>query len=294
MDKGIRGRATSEHMRRLAKNREVAAVVLRADSPGGDPLPSDLVAEATRKIKEEEKPVVVSQGDVAGSGGYWISMEGSKILTTPFTITGSIGVIGGWLWDTGVGEKTGFSADGVQRGKHSDLFTGIRFPVFGRLPTRNLTDEEKAEVREIFMELYGDFVGKVGAVRGIPEGEVRKVAEGRIWMGEDAIRKKLVDEIGGLTDAIAEAKKLAGIDPEEEVLFSEYPQRPRFVMPKLGGGPFARLFGSFLGAGEIEEESGGPGEGHDLRYLRALANAKGAPLALMPPEAIPEAWDGGE
>ncbi len=285
MDTGIRGRATSKHMRGLAKKGDVAAVVLRADSPGGDALPSDLVAEATRKIKENEKPVVVSQGDVAGSGGYWISMDGTKILTTPFTITGSIGVIGGWLWDEGVGEKTGFSADGVQRGDHSDLFTGIRFPMLGRLPTRNLTDEERETIRTLFMELYEGFVSKVAAGRGMTEAEVRPIGEGRIWMGEDAIERKLVDRIGGLTDAIAEAKALAGIDPEAEIILAEYPERPRFRMPKMGGGPLELLLSPFAKA-----SASGSEEDYDFLYLRSLAERKGAPLLLTPPETIPEGW----
>jgi protease-4 len=290
MDKGIRGRATSEHMRGLAKKRNVAAVVLRADSPGGDPLPSDLVAEATRKIKEEEKPVVVTQGDVAGSGGYWISMDGTKILTTPLTITGSIGVIGGWLWDTGVGERTGFSADGVQRGRHADLFTGIRFPVLGRLPTRNLTDEEKGRIHDIFMELYGGFVEKVAAGRGMTEEEVRAVGEGRIWMGEDAIERKLADRIGGLTDAVAEAKSLAGIGADEEIILTEYPARTRFQMPKIGGGPFARILAPFLPAPEAAALAGAEETDYDLFFLRSVARAEGSPLLLTPPEALPAEW----
>ncbi|RPJ45888.1 MAG: S49 family peptidase [Candidatus Latescibacterota bacterium] len=294
MDNGIRGRATSKHMRALAKDRDVAAVVLRADSPGGDPLPSDLVAEATRKIKEEEKPVVVSQGSVAASGGYWISMDGTKILTTPLTITGSIGVIGGWLWDAGVGEKTGFSADGVQRGRRSDLFTGIRFPMVGTLPTRNLTDEERGTIRDRFLELYGGFVRKVAAGRGIAEDDVRTIGEGRIWMGEDAIQRKLADEVGGLTDAIAEAKRLAGIEPDAEVILTEFPKRPRFNLPKIGGSPFARLLSPFLASG-AGAPAHGEGEGsYDLYYLRALAEAKGSPLVALPPEAIPEGWESVE
>jgi protease-4 len=296
MDKGIRGRETSKHMRGLAKKRDVAAVVLRADSPGGDALPSDLVAEATRKIKEEKKPVVVTQGDVAGSGGYWISMDGTKILTTPLTITGSIGVIGGWFWDSGVGEKTGFSADGVQRGDHSDLFTGIRFPMLGTLPTRNLTDVEKDGIRGLMLELYGGFVKKVAAGRGVSEEHVRSVGEGRIWMGQDAIERKLCDEIGGLPEAIEEAKALAGIAPDEEVILTEYPPRRFFQMPKIGAGPFAALLAPLSARFGGDPGSAGPEgtEDYDLAYLRRLAAAKGAPLVLTPPDAIPEGWRTGE
>ena len=102
-----RAARTSAWLRGLADDPTVKAVVLRADSPGGDPLPSDLVADAVRTLKAAGKPVVVSQGDVAASGGYWISMDGSSILTTPVTITGSIGVISGWLWDDGLAGEGG-------------------------------------------------------------------------------------------------------------------------------------------------------------------------------------------
>lgn len=288
MDTGIRGRATSEQMRKLAKRDDVAAVVLRADSPGGDPLPSDLVAEATRMLREEGKPVVVSQGDVAGSGGYWISMRGSEILTTPLTITGSIGVIGGWLWDDGIGGKTGFSADGVQRGAHADLFTGIRFPLFGRLPERNLDDGEKEIVRRTMLELYDDFVRQVAESREVTEEHVRMVGEGRIWMGGDAIEKDLADEIGGLQDAIAAARRLAGVGEEEELILSEYPPRPRFRFPRMGGSPMdlflSRLAGK-LGFGEAAPP-GGPVSYEEI-YLRALTESPGGALLLTPPEMLP-------
>jgi protease-4 len=127
-------------MQGLAKKRNVAAVVLRADLR--DALPSDLVAEGTRKLKEAGKPVIVSQGSVAASGGYWISMDGTRILTTPLTVTGSIGVISGWLWDTGVGEKTGFLG---RRGRGPPFGSLHRDPVpdARTAPTRNMTDEER-------------------------------------------------------------------------------------------------------------------------------------------------------
>ena len=122
MDSGIKGRQTSQYLRRLAADPTVAAVVLRADSPGGDPLPSDLVAGAVRQLKDAGKPVIVSQGDVAASGGYWISMDGTEVLTTPFTITGSIGVIGGWIWDDGLTDKVGITSAVVERGEQGRPF----------------------------------------------------------------------------------------------------------------------------------------------------------------------------
>jgi protease IV len=290
MDSGIRGRATGKYMAKLAKNRDVAAVVLRADSPGGDPLPSDLVAEGTRKLKEAKKPVVVSQGSVAASGGYWISMDGTRILTSPLTITGSIGVIAGWLWDNGVSDKTGFTADGVQRGSHADLFSGIRFPIIDqRLPLRNLNDKEKERTKAVLLEVYDDFVGKVAAGRHMPPEKVREIGEGRIWMGQDAIQRGLADATGTLENAVMEARLLAGIRPGDEVRITEYPKPPRFPkIPFLPELPDVGILGRLAGSRATAErpESGDYG----LTYFRLMSQAPAQPLLLVPVEAIPDTW----
>jgi protease IV len=288
MDSGIRGRATGKHMRKLARDHDVKAVVLRADSPGGDPLPSDLVAEGTKKLKEAKKPVVVSQGGVAASGGYWISMDGTRILTTPLTITGSIGVIAGWLWDNGVSDKTGFTADGIQRGSHADLFSGIRFPIIDeRLPRRNLTDQEKERVKTFILETYSDFVGKVATARHLPETRVREIGEGRIWMGQDAIDRGLADATGTLEDAISEAKRLAGIRPEDEVRITQYPKPPHFPKIRLAPGlPEIGIPPSLFQTRGITT----PPEDYEMMYFRMMSRAPGAPLLLVPAETIPEKW----
>jgi len=292
MHEGIRGRATSEHLRKMAKKDGVAGVVLRADSPGGSPLPSDLVAEGMKLVQEADRPVVVSQGNVAGSGGYWISMPGTRILTTPLTVTGSIGVIGGWAWDTGLGEKTGFSADGVKRGTHSDLFGGIRFPLLGRLATRNLDASERAMVRELILGLYDDFVAEVAELRHLEVEHVREIAQGRIWMGPDAIDLGLCDEIGTLPDAIAETKRLAGIDAEEEVILTEFPPRVPFQFPSFGPqipglSALVRIFGGW----PMTEDAVSAEEASDYStfYVREIARSKGDPLLLVP-EALPDGW----
>jgi len=287
MDSGIRGRATGKHMRKLARDKDVKAVVLRADSPGGDPLPSDLVAEGTKKLKEAKKPVVVSQGSVAASGGYWISMDGSRILTTPLTITGSIGVIAGWLWDNGVSEKTGFTADGIQRGSHADLFSGIRFPIIDeRLPRRNLNDQEKERMKTLLLATYSDFVGKVATGRNLPESRVREIGEGRVWMGQDAIDRGLADATGTLEDAIQQAKRLAGIAPEDEVRITEYPKAPRFpkfrVMPGLPEISIPNFWSSHSAAISSED--------YETTYFRMMSRHLGQPLLLVPSETIPEEW----
>lgn len=244
MDSGINGRRSSAWLRKLAGDPSVKAVVLRADSPGGDPLPSDLVADAVRFLKAAGKPVVVSQGDVAASGGYWISMDGTRILTTPVTITGSIGVISGWLWDDGLAAKAGVTAESVQRGRHADLYSEIGVPMLGGLPRRPMNDEELARTERVIRDMYGQFVAAVARGRGLDPAAVDSVAQGRVWMGTDAIARGLCDATGGLADAIAEARRLAGIPADREVTVYEYPPRPLVKLPQIGP-----RFGAFAGLG---------------------------------------------
>ncbi len=291
MDSGIRGRAASKHLERLAERGDVRAVVLRADSPGGDPLPSDLVAAAMAEIREAKKPLVVTQGDVAASGGYLISVESDRILTTPLTLTGSIGVISGWVWDAGLGAKVGMSADGVQRGSHADLFSGIRAPLLGvRLPLRPLSDGERERAREVTMELYDAFVGRVAAARGRGTAEIGAIAQGRVWMGQDAVDRGLGDGIGGLTDALREAKELAGIDADEEVILEEYPPRRLLRFPE----PVAQFLGVGAHASEGERANDPAAALFDedpaWRAVRLTARHNGEPLLLTPPEALPDGW----
>jgi len=314
MDTGIKGRATSEYLRKLVGDPDVAAVVLRADSPGGDPLPSDLVAQAVTKLREAGKPVIISQGDVAASGGYWISMTGERILTTPVTITGSVGVIGGWVYDDGLGEKAGLTTDRVQVGAHADLFTNLRFPVLGGLPVRPLAPDELDMIKKLILEMYDEFVAKVAEGRDLPEDEVRKIAEGRVWMGGDAIDNKLCDEFGGLLDAIALAKRRAGLPEDREVELVEYPRRPLFEMPAFGprlpgafafaapivdfwqslaGGATPLGLATLLGsdpAPAVDTEPGGLSGPYSTAYLQALAAENGRPLLLTPPENLPIGW----
>jgi protease-4 len=308
MDSGIKGRATSKYMRRLAVDPHVEAVVLRADSPGGDPLPSDLVADAVRILKAAGKPVIVSQGDVAASGGYWISMDGTEVLTTPLTITGSIGVIGGWVWDDGLTEKVGITSDVVQRGEKADVFATVNLPFLGGIPRRPLDDEELARVKALIMDNYGKFVAAVASGRGLSTEEVEKIAQGRVWMGGDAIEIGLCDRYGSLDDAIKRARELAGIQDWEEVQVTEYPPRPWIEWPSFGPkmpGLFglgdrinkvlAGLYGLDTGANEAALSAdpfiGAPGlSAYDVEYLKTISASPAAPLMMISPDVLPEDW----
>ncbi|MBC8204684.1 MAG: S49 family peptidase, partial [FCB group bacterium] len=239
MDEGIKGRTLPGVIESAANNKSVKAIVFRADSPGGDPLPSDLVAEALKEASEK-KPVIVSQGIVAASGGYWISMYGDKIVASPLSITGSIGVIGGWIWDDGFGDKIGFTYDNTQVGAHADIGSGIRLPLIGeQIPSRNLTQEERKVVTDAMLNMYNDFTKKVADGRGMTPEEVDKIGQGRIWSGIDGKEIGLVDELGGLETAIDIAKDSAGIKSKRKIRLVEMPERgmfdPAMFQPKLLG-----------------------------------------------------------
>ncbi|MBU1707275.1 S49 family peptidase, partial [bacterium] len=187
METGIRGRYTSRVLSKLAKNKRIKAVVLRADSPGGDALPSDLVGEQVTEVSEK-KPMVVTQGNVAASGGYWISMNADDIFVSPYTITASIGVIGGWLYNDGFGSKIGFTYDHVQRGNHADLGRGITLPFLGvQIPDRDLNDEEQQRVKRLILKFYDHFVEKVAKGRDLETAYVDSVGQGRVYLGRRGI-----------------------------------------------------------------------------------------------------------
>ena len=235
-ESGIRARVLSRAIREAREDKNVKAVVLRADSPGGDALASDLVAEELRKTSEE-KPVVVSMGSVAASGGYWISMYADTIVAAPNTITGSIGVISGWLWNEGFSDHLRLHSDQVSRGKSADLMTGPTLPLIGlTLPDRPLTAEEREGLIDRMNGLYDDFVGYVAEGRSEEFDRIRDVAAGRVWTGIDAQEKNLVDELGSLYAAIEIAKEMACIRPGDKVQIVEAPEAPPFSLPMFLSG----------------------------------------------------------
>ena len=223
MDHGIGARRLVADIERVREDGRVKAVVLRVDSPGGEVLASDLVAGAMRRLKEE-KPVIVSQGAVAASGGYWISMHADSIVASPVTLTGSIGVIFGWFYNRGLKEKLGLSTDRVQAGARADLPFGMELPLLGTLPDRNLREDERAIVAAAIGATYDRFVGEAAAARGQPAEAIEAIARGRIWSGSQAMEAGLVDELGGLMTALRLARERAGLKPERPVVIDEYPR----------------------------------------------------------------------
>jgi protease-4 len=283
METGIRARALAQALDGFRRRKEVKAVVLRADSPGGDPLASDLVAHEIQKLKKAGKPVLVSQGRVAASGGYWISMDGSEISTSPFTFTGSIGVIGGWAWDEGLGEKLGLTSDHIQLGRSADLLGGLLLPFTGiRIPERDLDMSEKEQIHEAIMAIYTRFAAKVAAARGLDINRVYEIAQGRVYMGRRAQELDLVDRVATLEETITRARQEAGIPADRHVEIVEYPKRKLFRWPRF----FQPIASAVFGEEEVRLEPR-PAPTYQTLEIGEILRHPGRPLALTPGSLLP-------
>ncbi len=188
-------------LRSLREREQVRAVVLRIDSPGGDPLASDLLWRAVRLLAER-KPVIASLADTAASGGYYVAMAAHEIVADPCSLTGSIGVVLAGLEIDGLLDWMGISLDGVQRGKHAGIHD----------LSRPRTPEERALLHRQVEGIYARFVGKVAECRGKSEVEIEAVARGRVWTGRRAHDRGLVDSLGGLDAALVRARSRAGLE----------------------------------------------------------------------------------
>ncbi|MCX7985065.1 MAG: S49 family peptidase [Bacteroidetes bacterium] len=239
MDEGIKARELSKHLEEAYNDSNIKAIVLRIDSPGGDPIASDYVARLI-KHKKGKKPLIVSQGYVAASGGYWLSMYADTIVATPSTLTGSIGVIGGWLYNKGLKESLGVSTDKVTIGAHADLYSGIRIPLLDlQIPDRDVRPEEFEKLSSTIMTIYSRFTANVAEGRTLTPAYVDSVGQGRLWTGSDALTVKLVDVLGGLNTALRIAKERAGIPAHARIKVVEKPQLGLFnfelLVPKFVG-----------------------------------------------------------
>jgi len=239
MDQGIKARKLVKDMKAALKSDRIKAVVLRVDSPGGDALASEYITNEIRKYKNDmsilnKKPIIVSQGMVAASGGYWLSMDADQIVASPITITGSIGVISSWIYDKGVAKDLGITTDVVKTSKYSALGQSFSVPLIGLgLPVAPLNEDERGQFEKSIKRLYKDFVTKVSEGRGVEYEKIHDVAQGRIWSGTDGKEKGLVDKIGGLAEAIKIAKKEAGIPEDEKTYIYEYPKLDMFNIDAL-------------------------------------------------------------
>ena len=188
-------------LRAAAADRRVRAIVLRVNSPGGSYVASDTIWREVVRTRQSGTPIIVSMGDVAASGGYYISMAADAIVAQPGTITGSIGVLTGKPVTASLLERVGITIDSVTEGAHADMFT----------TTRPFSKEEWSKINSWLDRIYADFTGKVASGRNMTPEQVHKVARGRVWTGADAATIGLVDQLGGLDDAVALARRKAGL-----------------------------------------------------------------------------------
>ena len=227
-------------LREAAADDSVSAIVLRVNSPGGSVTASETIWREVTRARDRGKPVVVSMGSVAASGGYYVAMAADAIVANPATITGSIGVITGKLVVRDLKERLGVASDAVRTNANADAWS-IDTP---------FTPEQRAH-REAEADLfYADFVERVAQGRNLTTEAVDAVARGRIWTGADALDRGLVDELGGLRTAVRRAKVLAGLDEDTEVRVVSFPGSSLLdiVRPRASSQPAAASVPDALGA----------------------------------------------
>ncbi len=214
--------------RMAAEDASVRAILFRIDSPGGSAAASETIWRETRRAKEAGKPLIVSMGNVAGSGGYYVAAGADKIVAEPATLTGSIGVVAGKVLIGGLSEKVGVSWDAVQIGKGAGIYSVVQ----------DFTPAEHRQFERRLDEVYAGFKQRVAEGRRLDAAAVEAVAKGRVWTGEDAQAGALIDELGGFAKALALAKQAAGIPAESDVTLKTFPppsNTPAAVIARLLG-----------------------------------------------------------
>jgi protease-4 len=257
---------TSEEICKLFKevreDENIKTVVFRVNSPGGSALASDEIWREV-KLTNEKKKVIVSMGDLAASGGYYVSAPASYIFAEPMTITGSIGVFGmipytGKMFEN----KLGLTFDRVATNKHSVMTTN-----------RKLTEDEMLVIQKSVDDIYDQFKGRVAAGRGMTKEQVNVIGRGRVWTGRDALKIGLVDELGGMKDAISYAADKAGIKDQKVVYY-----------PKVKEDKFAELIEQFEEQNESEVKIESPELPNEMltyyRKLKAVENMQGIQMRL--------------
>ncbi|KAF1710816.1 signal peptide peptidase SppA [Pseudoxanthomonas sacheonensis] len=271
----IGGKSTSALLREARDDEDVKAVVLRVDSPGGGVYPSEEIRREVAALKAAGKPVVVSMGDLAASGGYWISMNADRIYADPSTITGSIGIFGLIPNVTRTLDKVGVHTDGVGTTRFAGAFDITRpmDPAVGRV------------VQSVIDKGYADFTGKVAAARKKPVEEIDAIARGRVWSGAQAKERGLVDELGGFEAAVADAAARAKLGKPDKY-------RVRYI-EKMAS-PFSQFMsgfaGSRIGSAWLKDSDlarallakAMPETDAQLRFVEQAANSRnGAPVKAL-------------
>jgi len=237
---------TAQLIRSAREDDDVKALVLRVDSPGGDAYASEVIRREIAQTQAAGKPVVVSMGDVAASGGYWIAMDANEIWAQPTTITGSIGIYGLFVTIPQTLERLGIRTDGI-----------ATTPIAGALDIRRpFNPQLEVVLTSVIEKGYADFIGKVARARGRSIEQIHEVARGRVWTGAQAKERGLVDKLGGLGEAVTSAAGLAGIGDNFR---TRYVERELSTWERL-----AMNFGSSDVAASLVRASGWSAQWHAL------------------------------
>lgn len=237
--KNLSEKEISATIREARKDENIKAIVLRVNSPGGSALASEIIWREM-ELARKAKPVVVSMGDLAASGGYYITAPANVIYAQPTTLTGSIGVFGVLFnAEKGLKDKLGITVDVAKTNSHADM---------GQ-PFRMLNNDETAAIQKEIERIYGTFTGHVSAGRRLPVSYIDSIGQGRVWSGVMAQKLKLVDKLGGLTDAIAEAAKLAKLKEYKTVDLPEQKSTFSQIMAEFTGESISTMFAR----GQFEE-----------------------------------------
>jgi protease-4 len=214
-------------LRAASDDKNVKAILFRVDSPGGSYIASDAIWREVVRARQKGKPVIVSMGDLAGSGGYFVAMAADKIVAQPGTITASIGVLSGKVLTSGFWDKLGITWDEVHAGNNATLYSG----------TEDFTPAEWQKFEGWLDRVYEDFTSKVADGRKLPKEKVLQIAKGRIWTGEDAKGLGLVDELGGFPEALKLTKQAVGIPEADEVNLKVFPPKKTALQTYLAPEP---------------------------------------------------------
>jgi protease-4 len=214
--------SVSRAFREAVDDDDVRAIIFRVDSPGGSYIASDAIWRETVRARAAGKPVIVSMGDYAASGGYFVSMSADHIVAQPSTLTGSIGVYGGKILVGGLTEKLGITWDDVRTGGNSTMWSTVE----------DYSPAEWARLQAGLDRIYEDFTSKVAEGRNIGRDSILAIARGRVWTGSDALRLGLVDELGGFDAALRAARAAADSPEDSDVNLRVFP-RERSILETI-------------------------------------------------------------
>ncbi|MCF8480349.1 MAG: S49 family peptidase [Rhodospirillum sp.] len=262
-------RALANAIDEAANDPDLAAIVLRIDSPGGSYVGSDLVWRSIRNARETGIPVIASMGNAAASGGYFIAMGADRIIAQPGTLTGSIGVLAGKVSIAQASADLNVGWDRVTRGGNADMFS----------PVTPFDDQGRARMNAIMDAIYADFTGKAAEARNLSAEAIEQAAQGRVWLGADAVEKGLVDELGGLSLAFARAREQVGLDPNTPLDVVVFPRddTPEWMKGLIGAAKGLEGVSSALGLASTLNGFLGP----ELTAIRAMnAGPISSPVAI--------------